>query len=233
MYFTVWYVFCFLTYSSVAGYETRACDQPESVILMLRLLVTVIPSVGLFLGYIFLWHYPIDEEVSQKNRTIMEIWRYESSCSLLFKTLQALTKKAVWHTTLLSWVILFYFAKMSRWFVGGKHNLYFFTALRSNRTPALVRITKMVWCDKTRCLCYWLELINLTDQIGHLSFLRTFTINSDSTIQYFESVFLQFLHNRSYWFQFMMVHIGLYGKKGNGLLPVKFSSDSSGLRMEA
>ena len=85
-------IFSFSSYSSVAGYETRACDQPDSVILMLRLLVTVIPSAGLLLGYIFLWHYPIDEEVSQKNRTIMEIWRYEISYSLLLKILQALNK---------------------------------------------------------------------------------------------------------------------------------------------
>ncbi|XP_033126139.1 sodium-dependent lysophosphatidylcholine symporter 1-like [Anneissia japonica] len=59
----------------VAGYETGACDQPDSVNKTLRLLVTALPATCALIGFLFLWLYPINEEVRLKNKTIMEMWR--------------------------------------------------------------------------------------------------------------------------------------------------------------
>ncbi|XP_071964218.1 sodium-dependent lysophosphatidylcholine symporter 1-like [Antedon mediterranea] len=59
----------------VAGYKTGSCDQPESVSKTLRLLVTALPAGCVLIGFVFLWSYPITEEVRLKNKTIMEIWR--------------------------------------------------------------------------------------------------------------------------------------------------------------
>ncbi|PIK45037.1 putative sodium-dependent lysophosphatidylcholine symporter 1-B [Apostichopus japonicus] len=59
----------------LVGYKNGYCEQPEAVAFTLRLLVTAFPCLCIFIGYAFLWVYPITEDVRQKNKTILEIWR--------------------------------------------------------------------------------------------------------------------------------------------------------------
>ncbi|XP_041484760.1 sodium-dependent lysophosphatidylcholine symporter 1-like isoform X3 [Lytechinus variegatus] len=70
---------CALAVSTLAlgatGYESGACEQPESVALTLRLLVSAVPVGCTIVGFISLAFYPITEEQRKKNKTILEIWR--------------------------------------------------------------------------------------------------------------------------------------------------------------
>ncbi|KAK5621359.1 Sodium-dependent lysophosphatidylcholine symporter 1-B [Crenichthys baileyi] len=60
-----------------AGYITRGCSQPEEVDLTLKLLVSAIPVVLIFIGLGILYTYPIDEERRQGNRKILQEMRDE------------------------------------------------------------------------------------------------------------------------------------------------------------
>ncbi|XP_063967936.1 sodium-dependent lysophosphatidylcholine symporter 1-like isoform X1 [Lytechinus pictus] len=70
---------CALAVSTLAlgasGYESGACEQPESVAFTLRLLVSAVPVGCTIVGFISLAFYPITEEQRKKNKTILEIWR--------------------------------------------------------------------------------------------------------------------------------------------------------------
>lgn len=55
-----------------AGYETGACLQPEAVSVTLKVLVSPVPVVLIFVGLLILKTYPIDEERRQCNRKILQ-----------------------------------------------------------------------------------------------------------------------------------------------------------------
>ncbi|XP_077867935.1 sodium-dependent lysophosphatidylcholine symporter 1-like [Saccoglossus kowalevskii] len=52
-----------------AGYQTGACEQPESVGYALRLLVSAAPVALILIGLLFLWCYPITELKRNETRT--------------------------------------------------------------------------------------------------------------------------------------------------------------------
>ncbi|KAG7281257.1 hypothetical protein CRUP_019782, partial [Coryphaenoides rupestris] len=55
-----------------AGYVTRGCSQPESVILTLKVLVSPVPVALIVLGLLIFKTYPIDEEQRQRNRKLLQ-----------------------------------------------------------------------------------------------------------------------------------------------------------------
>ncbi|MEQ2220099.1 Sodium-dependent lysophosphatidylcholine symporter 1-B [Ilyodon furcidens] len=58
-----------------AGYVTSGCSQPEEVDLTLKLLVSAVPVVLIFIGLGILYTYPINEERRQGNRKILQEMR--------------------------------------------------------------------------------------------------------------------------------------------------------------
>ncbi|XP_071502775.1 sodium-dependent lysophosphatidylcholine symporter 1-like [Diadema antillarum] len=58
-----------------AGYVAAACEQPSSVTFTLRLLVSAVPLGISLIGLVFVFFYPITEEIRKRNKTILEIWR--------------------------------------------------------------------------------------------------------------------------------------------------------------
>ncbi|XP_071758401.1 sodium-dependent lysophosphatidylcholine symporter 1-B [Centroberyx gerrardi] len=55
-----------------AGYITRGCSQPEEVDLTLKLLVSAAPVALILVGLVIFRSYPIDEEVRQGNRKLLQ-----------------------------------------------------------------------------------------------------------------------------------------------------------------
>jgi Na+/melibiose symporter-like transporter len=62
--------------SSFAGYVSRGCYQPESVILTLKVLVSPVPVALIAIGLLILKTYPIDEEKRKSNRKLLQELRY-------------------------------------------------------------------------------------------------------------------------------------------------------------
>ncbi|MEQ2161792.1 hypothetical protein GOODEAATRI_013136 [Goodea atripinnis] len=60
---------------STLRYITSGCSQPEEVDLTLKLLVSAVPVVLIFIGMGILYTYPIDEERRQGNRKILQEMR--------------------------------------------------------------------------------------------------------------------------------------------------------------
>jgi Na+/melibiose symporter-like transporter len=58
--------------SSFAGYVSRGCYQPESVILTLKVLVSPVPVALIAIGLLILKTYPIDEEKRKSNRKLLQ-----------------------------------------------------------------------------------------------------------------------------------------------------------------
>ena len=59
--------------SSFAGYVTGGCYQPKSVILTLKVLVSLVPVALIALGLFILRTYPIDEEKRKSNRKLLQV----------------------------------------------------------------------------------------------------------------------------------------------------------------
>ena len=57
------------------GYDERKCDQPWTVPLTLKLLVTVPPIIFVLIGLFFLYIYPITEATVEKTRRQLEVRR--------------------------------------------------------------------------------------------------------------------------------------------------------------
>uniref|UniRef100_A0A8C5CJG2 Sodium-dependent lysophosphatidylcholine symporter 1 n=1 Tax=Gadus morhua TaxID=8049 RepID=A0A8C5CJG2_GADMO len=55
-----------------AGYVSRGCYQPESVILTLKVLVSPVPVALIAIGLLILKTYPIDEEKRKSNRKLLQ-----------------------------------------------------------------------------------------------------------------------------------------------------------------
>ncbi|XP_048849441.1 sodium-dependent lysophosphatidylcholine symporter 1-B [Brienomyrus brachyistius] len=55
-----------------AGYVTRGCSQPDAVHLTLKLLVSAAPITLILLGLLIFLVYPINEEVRQGNRKLLQ-----------------------------------------------------------------------------------------------------------------------------------------------------------------
>ncbi|XP_071807606.1 LOW QUALITY PROTEIN: sodium-dependent lysophosphatidylcholine symporter 1-like [Asterias amurensis] len=59
----------------VVEFKPGVCQVTDEVRFTLRLLITCIPGFCIVIGLVFLYLYPITEEVRKQNQTILEIWR--------------------------------------------------------------------------------------------------------------------------------------------------------------
>ncbi len=59
----------------ISGYSELACEQPWSVPLALKLLMTVPPILFALLSLIFLHLYPITQERREKTKKLLEAKR--------------------------------------------------------------------------------------------------------------------------------------------------------------
>ena len=57
------------------GYDETKCDQPWTVPLTLKLLVTVPPIIFILIGLFCLHHYPLSEESVERTRKQLELRR--------------------------------------------------------------------------------------------------------------------------------------------------------------
>lgn len=60
---------CFLL--RIAGYDQTKCDQPWTVPLTLKLLVTIPPTIFILISFIFLHFYPITEQTRVKTKQLL------------------------------------------------------------------------------------------------------------------------------------------------------------------
>ncbi|KAE8624679.1 hypothetical protein XENTR_v10006022 [Xenopus tropicalis] len=58
-----------------AGYQTRACSQPEQVNLTLKMLICVAPVILILLGLLLFILYPINEEKRKQNKKALQLIR--------------------------------------------------------------------------------------------------------------------------------------------------------------
>lgn len=64
----------------MAGYDQDLCDQPWSVPLALKLLVTVPPILFILLSLFFLHYYPITEKTRERTKTLLQERRWGLGC---------------------------------------------------------------------------------------------------------------------------------------------------------
>ena len=62
----------YLSLFRFGGYKTGKCEQPDSVAMTLRLLISALPFVLILLSFIFVWRYPIDEARRWRNKEKLE-----------------------------------------------------------------------------------------------------------------------------------------------------------------
>jgi Na+/melibiose symporter-like transporter len=74
------------------GYDETKCDQPWTVPLTLKLLVTVPPIIFILIGLFCLYHYPISEESVERTRKQLELRRKTSSQNTLITAVSTQTK---------------------------------------------------------------------------------------------------------------------------------------------
>ncbi|KAG8587937.1 hypothetical protein GDO81_005824 [Engystomops pustulosus] len=58
-----------------AGYQSRSCDQPDSVNVTLKLLVCAAPILMILIGLLLFKLYPIDEEKRKENKKALQLIR--------------------------------------------------------------------------------------------------------------------------------------------------------------
>jgi len=63
-------------YHRIAGYDQNACEQPWTVPMTLKLLVTVPPIIFILISFIFLNFYPITEKTRKRTKMLLEERRY-------------------------------------------------------------------------------------------------------------------------------------------------------------
>lgn len=63
-------------YIRIAGYDENACEQPWTVSVTLKLLVTVPPILIILLTFIFLHYYPITEKTRERTRRLLAQRRF-------------------------------------------------------------------------------------------------------------------------------------------------------------
>ncbi|XP_022088810.1 sodium-dependent lysophosphatidylcholine symporter 1-B-like isoform X2 [Acanthaster planci] len=59
----------------VVEFKPGVCEVTDEVRFALRLMITCIPGGCILIGLLFLYLYPITEEIRKQNQTILEIWR--------------------------------------------------------------------------------------------------------------------------------------------------------------
>ncbi|XP_074640532.1 sodium-dependent lysophosphatidylcholine symporter 1-B-like [Tubulanus polymorphus] len=64
---------------ALAGYQTGACNQPSSVALTLRMLLSPFPIVCILISLLFLWRYPINEDRRKYVQAQLEQRRAEAA----------------------------------------------------------------------------------------------------------------------------------------------------------